>query len=74
MRTEGEKFKWCAIYVVASCLSNLGLGLQMNVVGPMQPYLAKRVDVDIDTINLVWTFGFTGFFIGAFITGQVFKR
>ena len=69
-----EDRKWCGVYVVASCLANMGQGLQMNVVGPMQPYLAKGVSVDIDTINLVWTFGFTGYFIGAFLTGLVFKR
>ncbi len=40
----------------------------------MQPYLAKAVDVHIDTINLVWTFGFTGYFIGAFFTGLIFRR
>ncbi len=69
---EGKK--WCAIYVAISCFSNIGHGTVTTVVGPTQVYLARNVQVDIDTINLVWTFGFTGYFLGAFVTGMVFKR
>ena len=41
----------------------------VTVVGPTQPYLAANVNVNIDTINLVWTFGFFGYTVGALITG-----
>ena len=46
----------------------------LAVVGPMQPYLARNVEVKIDLINLVWTFGFAGYVIGALVTGFIFKR
>ena len=45
-----------------------------SFLGPMQPYLAKKLDVEIDTINLVWTFGFVGFIIGSLVAGFVFRR
>ena len=32
------------------------------------------MNVDIDTINLVWTFGFVGFIIGSLISGFIFRR
>ncbi len=66
--------KWCAVYVAASCCANIGQGLVTTVVGPTQLYLAQNVGVDIDTINLVWTFGFFGYFLGAILAGCVFKR
>ena len=53
---------------VNGCI-NLG-----SFVGPMQPYLAKKLDVNIDTINLVWTFGFVGFVIGSLVAGFVFRQ
>ena len=40
----------------------------------MQPYLAKKLDVNIDTVILVWTFGFVGFIIGSLVAGFVFRR
>ena len=66
--------RWCWIYVVASCCANIGQGLVTTVVGPTQPYLAANVDVDIDTINFVWSFGFAGYFLGALVAGFVFRR
>ena len=36
--------------------------------------MAKKLDVEIDTVNLVWTFGFVGFIIGSLATGFVFRR
>ena len=44
------------------------------VIGPIQPYLAQKLDVEIDTVNLVWTFGFVGFIIGSLAAGFVFRR
>ena len=60
--------------MASSWLSNFGHGMVVTVVGPTQPYLALNVGVDIDTINLVWTFGFLGFTLGAIGTGLVFRR
>eukprot|EP00095_Tigriopus_kingsejongensis_P008296 maker-scaffold948_size77650-snap-gene-0.12 protein:Tk08296 transcript:maker-scaffold948_size77650-snap-gene-0.12-mRNA-1 annotation:"sodium-dependent glucose transporter 1" len=66
--------RWYAILLPSSWLSNIGHGLMVTVVGPTQPYLAKNVGVNIDIINLVWTFGFLGYIVGALATGMVFKR
>ena len=63
-----------ACYVAASWLSNIGHGLVVTVVGPTQPYIAKNVGVEVDTINLLWSFGFFGFAVGAVAAGFVFKR
>ena len=65
---------WYNVYLPASWLSNVGHGLMVTVLGPSQPYLAQNVGVDIDTINLVWSFGFLGYITGALITGFTFKR
>ncbi len=48
-----DNWRWCWVYVAASCCANIGQGLVTTVVGPTQLYLARNVDVDIDTINLV---------------------
>lgn len=66
--------KWYSLYVVSSWLSNIGQGLMVAVVGPTQPYLAKNVGVNIDTINLVWSAGFAGYLVGSLATGFVYKR
>ena len=36
---------------------------------PVSP-LFRNTGVAIDTVNLVWTFGFIGFLLGSFLTGQ----
>ena len=69
-----DESKWLLAFVTSSWLSNFGHGLVVTVVGPTQPYLALNVGVDIDTINLVWTFGFLGFTIGSLVSGFIFRR
>ena len=69
-----EEDKWTLIYVLSSWFCNFGHGMIVTVVGPTQPYLAFNVKVDIATINLVWTFGFFGYTLGALLTGLVFRR
>ena len=66
--------RWCSIFVLSSWLSNIGHGLMITVMGPMQPYLARNVNVDIDQVNFVWTFGFIGYIFGSIGCGLVFKR
>lgn len=69
-----DETKWLTWYVGSSWLTNFGHGMVVTVVGPTQPYLASNVNVDIDTINLVWTFGFFGYMLGAIGTGFIFRR
>ena len=69
-----EDNKWYTCYVLSSWLCNIGHGLMITVVGPTQPYLARNVGVDIDTINLVWSAGFSGYLLGSLCTGYILKR
>ncbi|XP_023332152.1 sodium-dependent glucose transporter 1A isoform X2 [Eurytemora carolleeae] len=65
---------WLSIYFPVSWLTQFGHGLVTTVVGPTQPYLARNTGVAIDTVNLVWTFGFIGFLLGSLLTGFIFKQ
>jgi len=69
-----DQSRWLLVYFPVSWITQFGHGLVTNVVGPTQPYLAINVNVDIDTINFVWTFGFLGYLIGSLATGFIFKR
>jgi len=66
--------RWLCVYFPVSWLSQFGHGLVSTVLGPSQPYLARNTGVDIDTINLVWTFGFFGFMVGSLGSSFVFKE
>jgi len=72
--TSASESRWCVLYVLASYCSNIGQGLVTTVVGPTQLYLAQNLGVGVGTVNLVWTFGFAGYFVGALAAGFVFKR
>ena len=74
MQELGDDNKWYALYVVSSWLANIGHGAMITVVGPAQPYIAANVGVNIDTINILWTFGFAGYVVGAIATGFIYKR
>jgi len=71
---DDDGTKWILVYFPVSWLTQFGHGLVTTIVGPTQPYLAENVNVDIDIINLVWTFGFFGFLVGSLATGFIFKR
>ena len=40
----------------------------------MQPYLAYNLQTDTQTINLVWTLGFSGFLLGSLLTSHIFTK
>ena len=69
-----EENKWYSVYILSSWLCNVGHGMMVTVVGPTQPYMARNVNVNIDTINLVWSAGFSGYLLGALATGFIYKR
>lgn len=69
-----DETKWYLCYFGASWLCSIGHGLVVTVVGPTQPYIAQNVGVEIDIINLLWSFGFFGFLLGSIIAGFVFRR
>lgn len=71
---DSDSSRWLLFYFPVSWLTQFGHGLVTTVVGPTQPYLAKNVNVNIDTINFVWTFGFFGYLIGSLATSFIFKQ
>ena len=71
---DSSSSKWILIYFPVSWITQFGHGLVTTVVGPTQPYLARNTGVNIDTINLVWTFGFFGYMVGSLGTSFIFKR
>ena len=60
--------------VASSWLCNIAHGLTITILGPTQIYLARNVGVNIDTINLVWSFGFLGYMAGSFAAGMAYKQ
>ena len=60
--------------VASSWLCNIAHGLTITILGPTQIYLARNVGVKIDTINLVWSFGFLGYMAGSFAAGMAYKE
>lgn len=74
MESGDNNKKWYFLYFASSWLANIGHGAVVTVLGPMQPYIAVNVDVNIDTINLLWSFGFFGFAVGALGSGFVFRE
>ena len=69
-----DSSSWILVYFPVSWLTQFGHGLVTTVLGPTQPYLARNTGVEIDTINLVWTFGFFGYMVGSLATGFIFKQ
>ena len=65
---------WSACYVTLAWLAQLGNGAIQTITGPMQPYLAYNLKTDTQTINLVWTLGFSGFLIGSLFTSNIFTK
>lgn len=69
-----EEIYWAAAYLTLAWSAQLGNGAIQTITGPMQPYLAYNLRTDTQTINLVWTLGFSGFLIGSLFTSQVFTK
>jgi hypothetical protein len=65
---------WSAAYVCLAWLAQLGNGAIQTITGPMQPYLAYNLKTDTQTINLVWTLGFSGFLLGSLFTSNIFTK
>ena len=66
--------KWFSIFFPMAWLSHVGIGLALGVFGPTQPYLAKNVSTNVDTINFIWTGRSIGFAGAAIIAAFVFKK
>jgi len=68
------EISWSASYLTLAWLAQLGNGAIQTITGPMQPYLAYNLQTDTQTINLVWTLGFSGFLIGSLFTSYIFTK
>ena len=66
--------KWFSIFFPMAWLGHVGIGLALGVFGPTQPYLAKNVSTNVDTINFIWTGRSIGFAGAAIIAAFVFKK
>ena len=66
--------KWFMAFFPLAWLGHIGIGLALGVFGPTQPYLAKNVSTNVDTINFIWTGRSIGFALAAIIAAFVFKR
>jgi len=70
---EKEKL-FCRIFLPLAWSGHIGLGLALGIFGPTQPYLARNVEVSVDTINFIWTGRSIGFMITSVLTAVVFKK
>ena len=52
---SGQK-KWLWIFFTIDFLNKIVSHIFITIVGPAQPFLAKKIGVGIDEINLIWTF------------------
>jgi len=68
------EISWAAAYLGLAWLAQLGNGAIQTITGPMQPYLAYNLQTNTQTINLVWTLGFSGFLIGSLFTSYIFTK
>ena len=69
-----SEISWAAAYLCLAWLAQLGNGAIQTITGPMQPYLAYNLQTNTQTINLVWTLGFSGFLIGSLFTSYIFTK
>ena len=49
--------KWIIPFTIVDSLNRVFYGMYNTLLGPSQPYLAKAVNVDIDTISWIQPFG-----------------
>merc|ERR1719351_676543 len=66
--------KWFTIFFPMAWLGHVGIGLALGVFGPTQPYLAKNVSTNVDTINFIWTGRSIGFCITAVVAAILFRK
>ncbi len=53
---------WIIPFTIVDSFNRVFYGMFGTLLGPSQPYLAKAVGVDIDTITWIYPFGKVGFF------------
>eukprot|EP00095_Tigriopus_kingsejongensis_P009984 maker-scaffold17_size721972-snap-gene-6.22 protein:Tk09984 transcript:maker-scaffold17_size721972-snap-gene-6.22-mRNA-1 annotation:"sodium-dependent glucose transporter 1" len=66
--------KWMVAFVIVSNLSLIFSNALLTVLGPSQPFLAKQLDIDIDTITSIWTLSSISGICGGLLSSFTFKR
>ena len=51
------RWKWMLPYLLIDFPNRIFYGIFGSLIGPSQPYLAFATNVDLATINLLWTLG-----------------
>lgn len=68
------RWKWMLPFLIVDFPNRIFYGIFGSLIGPSQPYLAYATNVDLTTINLLWTLG-SGFgMLGCFTSAIIFKR
>ena len=55
--TPDKEFNWIVAFTFIDSLNRVFYGMYATLLGPSQPYLAAKVNVDIDTITWIQPFG-----------------
>ena len=55
--TPDKEFNWIVAFTFIDSLNRIFYGMYSTFLGPSQPYLARKVGVDIDTIAWIQPFG-----------------
>ena len=71
---EDSDKKWYFLFFPLAWSGHIGIGLALGIFGPTQPYLAKNVSKDVDTINYIWTGRSIGFCVTAVVSALLFQR
>lgn len=69
-----DYWKWVTAFTLVDSLNRIFYGMYVTLLGPSQPYLAHRVNVDLDTIAWIQPFANVSALMGAVVSGLVFKR
>ena len=57
MPTHHSVWHWIIPFTIVDSFNRMFYGMYGTLMGPSQPYLAKNVAVEIDTINWIQPFG-----------------
>lgn len=55
MAPSGNDWKWVGPYFVIFVANSIPSSAMSALLGPAQPFLAKKVGVEVDSINFLWT-------------------
>ena len=51
------EWKWVGPYFSIFMLNCIAGSVVFSIIGPAQPFIAKNVGLEVDSINFIWTVG-----------------